>query len=174
MISATPTPERRLYAAQLGSLLLPLGLLWYGWAMRPSIHRSCLMIVQSIAILGGVNIYIAAKLLLMDTYGALYGTSAQAANSFARYRLSTATPLFALQMFDGLGVAWAASLLGLCSLLLAPVPWVLWTYGGGLGGRASNLRTTEGSFPFRGSRQRIAITYATARIPNPRLTQNDS
>lgn len=129
MISATPTPERRLYAAQLGSLLLPLGLFWYGWTMRLSIHWPCPMTAQSIAILGGVNIYIAANLFLMDTYGALYGASAQAANSFARYGLSTATPLFALQMFDGLGFAWAASLLGFCSLLLAPVPWVLCRHG---------------------------------------------
>lgn len=64
MISATPTPERRLYAAQLGSLLLllPLGLFSYGWTMRADVHWACPMAAQGVAILGGVDIYIAANL----------------------------------------------------------------------------------------------------------------
>lgn len=57
-----PAPEHRLYAAMLGSLLLPVGLFWYGWTMRPDIHWSCPMVAQGVAILGAVDIYIAANL----------------------------------------------------------------------------------------------------------------
>jgi len=125
----TSLPERRLHAAMFGSLLLPAGLFWYGWSMHSGVHWACPMAAQGVAILGAMDVYIAANLYLMDIYGAKFGASAQAANSFARYTLSAGTPLFALQMYQGLGIAWASSVLGFCALALAPIPWVLYHFG---------------------------------------------
>jgi len=127
--SAELPPEQRLHASMLGSILLPLGLFWYGWTMRPDIHWVCPIAAQGVAIAGSLQVYIVANLYMMDTYGPLFGASAQGANSLTRYTVSAAAPLFALQMFRGLGIAWAASLLGFCSLLMAPIPWILFRYG---------------------------------------------
>ncbi|KAI9769245.1 MAG: hypothetical protein M1840_004374 [Geoglossum simile] len=66
---------------------------------------------------------------MIDTYSAPTAASALAANGMARYVFGAAFPLFTVQMYNRLGVAWATSLLGFLSLALLPVPWVLWTWG---------------------------------------------
>lgn len=37
--------------------------------------------------------------------------------------------MFTVQMFSSLGIGWASSLLGFVSVVLVPVPWVLYKYG---------------------------------------------
>jgi hypothetical protein len=36
--NGTPAPEHRLYAAMLGSIMLPIGLFWFAWAPRENVH----------------------------------------------------------------------------------------------------------------------------------------
>jgi hypothetical protein len=72
---------------------------------------------------------IASANYLIDTYQALTGASALAANGLLRYVLGAAFPLFTLQMYRSLGIAWATSLLGFVCVALLPVPWVLWVWG---------------------------------------------
>lgn len=122
-------PEYRLYPAMAGSVLLTTGMFWSSWTARPSIHWICPIIGQGITISGALLIYVAANLYIMDTYGPLYGASASGANSLTRYTLSAAFPLFTLQMYEGLGIAWAGSLLGFCTLVMLPIPWVLFYFG---------------------------------------------
>lgn len=52
-----------------------------------------------------------------------------AANGFLRYTLGAVFPLFTLQMYRGMGIGWATSLLGFIAVALMPVPWVLFKYG---------------------------------------------
>ena len=78
---------------------------------------------------------------LIDTYGALYAASALAANGLLRYTFGAAFPLFTFQMYSALGIAWAGSLLGFISLLLLPIPWVLYKWGPSL--RARSFYKTE-------------------------------
>ena len=52
-----------------------------------------------------------------------------------RYLFSAAFPLFALQLYRGLGVAWATSLLAFCTLAMAPIPWLFWRCGERLRGK---------------------------------------
>lgn len=66
---------------------------------------------------------------MTDTYTGSNIASAMSANSLARYGLAAASPLFTIQMYSRLGVAWAGTLLGLIALALMPVPWVLFRYG---------------------------------------------
>lgn len=65
----------------------------------------------------------------MDVYHSLNGASAMAANGLLRYIFGAVFPLFTLQMYHGLGIHWAGSLLGFVSLMLMPVPWVLFKWG---------------------------------------------
>jgi len=86
---------------------------------------------------------------MMDAYGPLYGesyyiparnvsitpadlptgASAAGAAMLSRYTLSAAFPLFALKMYQALGVGWATSLLAFCTLAMAPIPWLFWKFG---------------------------------------------
>ena len=66
---------------------------------------------------------------LLDTYQTLTGASAMAANGLLRYIFGAAFPLFTLQMYEKLGIGWATSLLGLITVALMPLPWVLFKFG---------------------------------------------
>ena len=66
---------------------------------------------------------------LLDTYGALYGASALAANGLLRYSFGAAFPMFTLQMYEKLGIGWATSLLAFIGVALLPIPFVLYKFG---------------------------------------------
>lgn len=56
----------------------------------------------------------------------MFAASAIAANTFLRSLCGAAFPLFARQMFQGMGIQWASTLLGILAALLIPVP--VWFY----------------------------------------------
>jgi hypothetical protein len=66
---------------------------------------------------------------LVDVYQARAGASAAAANGVVRYTLGACFPLFAFQMYEKLGRHWAGSLLGFISLLLMPLPFIIFKMG---------------------------------------------
>lgn len=65
---------------------------------------------------------------LIDCYG-FYSNSAIAVNTFIRSIFGAAFPLFAHDMYRGLGVPWATSLLGFVCVAFAPVPILFYYYG---------------------------------------------
>lgn len=72
----------------------------------------------------------------IDVYGPLNGASAMAANGVARYGMGAVFPLFTVQMYERLGVAWATSLLAFVSVAMLPIPWVFFRFGEGVRGRS--------------------------------------
>jgi len=136
----TFAPEHRLYAAMPASVLLPTGLFIFAWTARPSVHFIVPILATVVVMVGSLMVYVPAGLYLIETYGALYGASASGANSLLRYTLAAVFPLFALKMYDKLGVGWATSLLGFVTILLAPIPWVFWRFGEGLRRRSRYQR----------------------------------
>ena len=84
---------------------------------------------------------------MVDTYQALSGASAVAANGLVRYILGAIFPLFSIQsklllvtcpylleidiviVYHRLGIDWATSLLGFIAIALLPVPWVFFKWG---------------------------------------------
>ncbi|EXJ60034.1 hypothetical protein A1O7_04183 [Cladophialophora yegresii CBS 114405] len=122
-------PEERLHCAMIGSFLLPLGLFWFAWSARSEIHWISPVLATIPFAIGNMLVFGSCVLYLIDTYGPLAGASAAAANGFLRYCVGAVFPLFTVQMYRGLGVAWATSLLGFVTLALLPIPWVLYRYG---------------------------------------------
>jgi len=55
-----------------------------------------------------------------------FAASAIAANTFLRSIFGAVFPLFAQQMFRGMGIEWASTLLGCVAAALVPVP--IWFY----------------------------------------------
>jgi MFS family permease len=138
-------PEERMYAAMVGSILLPTSLFWFAWTARSSIH----WIVPILACIpfgcGNLLVFGSATLYQIDTYGSLSGASAIAANGILRYILGAVFPLFTVQMYEALGVAWATSLLAFITLALLPIPWILFKYGATIREKSKYAITAEQS-----------------------------
>ena len=128
-------PENRLYPSYAASLALPLLLVLFAWLTRsshPYVSYIVPIVLQGFALTSSLLIYAAANLYMMDTYGPLFGASASGANMLARYTLSAAFPLFALPMYQKLGVGGATTLLAGIAAAMAPIPWALRRFGGAL------------------------------------------
>ena len=65
---------------------------------------------------------------IIDVY-LMYANSAIAANSLLRAMAGGGFPLFAVQMYDKLGVPWATSLLGFLTVAFLPVPILFFIFG---------------------------------------------
>jgi multidrug resistance protein len=127
--SSKVQPEQRLWIAMLGAPMLPASLFWFGWTAKPSIHWISPVTAEAMFSCGNLLIFTSASLYLTDAYGALYGASAWSSNTFLRYLFAAVFPLFVEQMYGGLGVGWASSLLGFVTLALTPIPYTFYIWG---------------------------------------------
>lgn len=73
----------------------------------------------------------------------MYAASALAANTVMRSACGAAAPLFTQYMFDALGVGGGGSLIGGVAVLLAPIPFVFYKYGGPIRRRSKFAPTPE-------------------------------
>ncbi|KAI0995680.1 hypothetical protein K3495_g12500 [Podosphaera aphanis] len=124
-----PAPEHRLYAAMVGSIMLPIGLFWFAWTPRISIHWIVPVMAGVPFGWGTLAIFISATAYLVDVYKASSSASAIAANGILRYTLGAAFPLFTIQLYTALGIQWAGSIFAFLSLVMMPVPWVFFWKG---------------------------------------------
>lgn len=136
-----PAPEHRLYSALVGSFFIPIGLFWYAWEARRGGHWATLVASGIPFGFGAFSLFLSTITYLVDTYRAGLAASALAANGMLRYTLGAFFPLFTVQMYLRLGVNWAGSVFASLSLLLLPIPWVLFKYGKAL--RSKSLFETS-------------------------------
>ncbi|KAF2964422.1 hypothetical protein GQX73_g9143 [Xylaria multiplex] len=122
-------PEYRLFPAMIGSIALPISLFLFAWTTRPSISPAVSILAIVIFGAGNINLFVSALQYTGDVYHRTNVASATSANSLARYCLAAVFPLFSLQLYRNLGVAWASSLLGFVSIALLPLPWLLFKFG---------------------------------------------
>ncbi|KAI0003198.1 major facilitator superfamily domain-containing protein [Xylariaceae sp. FL0662B] len=122
-------PEYRLLPAMMGSIALPVCLFLFAWATRRNISPA--VPILAVVIFGVVNVdlFVSTVQYVGDIYHRTNVASAISANSLGRYIFAATFPLFSLQLYKGLGVAWATSILGFVSIALLPLPWVLFKYG---------------------------------------------
>lgn len=133
---AKPPPEERLYTSMLGAFGIPVALFWFGWTARPDVHFLAPIAAGIPFGWGVVTLFLGGVTFLLDTYGAMYGASAVAANGLLRYAFGAGFPLFTIQMYEKLGIAWATSLLAFIGLALLPIPFVLYKFGPSLRARS--------------------------------------
>lgn len=124
-------PELRLHLiiSVPSALTLGLGLICYGWTADQHIHWIAPMIGTGIMGFGMIGIFMSVQTYLVDVY-TTYAASVTAANAVLRSLLGALLPLCGLQLYESIGLGWGNTLLGLIALLLAPVPWMFYLYGG--------------------------------------------
>ncbi|KAH7095820.1 major facilitator superfamily [Paraphoma chrysanthemicola] len=121
-----PIPEWRLPEVILGGVCFSVGIFWFGWTgYKESIHWIVPTLSGILIGFGLLSIFLQALNYLVDAY-LMFAASAIAANTFLRSLCGAAFPLFARQMFEGMGIEWASTLLGIIAALLVPVP--IWFY----------------------------------------------
>ncbi|KAF2639895.1 major facilitator superfamily [Massarina eburnea CBS 473.64] len=117
-----PIPEWRLPEIIIGGICFAIGIFWFGWTgYTDSIHWIVPTLSGILIGFGLLSIFLQALNYLVDAY-LMFAASAIAANTFLRSIFGAVFPLFAQQMFNGMGIQWAATLLGCVAVLLVPVP----------------------------------------------------
>ncbi|KAJ5585006.1 uncharacterized protein N7459_004806 [Penicillium hispanicum] len=121
-------PEERLVPMMIASVLLPIGLFWFGWTSKASISWVPQVIAGVPIGMGILVIFMQGLNYIIDVY-MMFANSAIAANTLIRSTLGGAFPLFATQMYTNLGVDWASSVLGFITIAMIPIPILFFFYG---------------------------------------------
>ncbi|KAL2048870.1 hypothetical protein ABVK25_010876 [Lepraria finkii] len=121
-------PEERLVPMMLGSVLLPIGMFWFGWTSNPDITWVPQVISSIFLGCGIILVFLQGLNYLIDVYK-MNANSAISINAMFRGVLAAGFPMFAPYMFDNLGVPWAMSLLGFLCTAMVPVPFLFYIYG---------------------------------------------
>ncbi|KAL9131628.1 MAG: hypothetical protein Q9217_000516 [Psora testacea] len=121
-------PEDRLPPLILGSLLLPSGFLWYGWATQEHTHWIVPILGSALVGIASMFSYLPVQLYLVDTY-TVFAASAIASNSVVRSICAALVPLGAGPLYNRLGYGWGNSVLAFISLGFVPIALVLLIFG---------------------------------------------
>lgn len=122
-------PEFRLPIMVPASLLVPIGLLWYGWSAEYKTHWIVPDIGIALPLMGATIIFQCVSAYLLDTFP-VYAASANGAVYIVRGLTGFGFPLFSPEMYAKLGYGWGNTLLALLALVIGcPIPFVLWRYG---------------------------------------------
>ncbi|KAH7082855.1 major facilitator superfamily domain-containing protein [Paraphoma chrysanthemicola] len=124
-----PVPEWRLPISMVGGVLFAAGLFWFGWSSYTgNVHWIVPVLSGLFTGFGIFSIFLSLLNYLVDAY-LMFAASAIAANTFMRSIFGGVFPLFATYMFNGMGIQWAATLLGCVALVLVPMPVVFYIFG---------------------------------------------
>lgn len=122
-------PEFRVPLMIIGSFLIPIGLLWFGW----SAEAHTFWLVPDLGIfffgIGAMLCLQSAIVYIIDTYQR-FAASALAAAVCLRSIAGFAFPMFAPYMYDTLHYGWGNTVLALVGAVIGiPAPILLWYFG---------------------------------------------
>ncbi|KAF2469390.1 MFS general substrate transporter [Lindgomyces ingoldianus] len=122
-------PEYRVPVMPIGTLLVPIGLLWWGWSGETRLH----WIMPNIGcMLFTAGCYICSCCISVYTIDAYtrYSASAVSTNLVLRSNVAAFFPLFAPYMFQEVGFGWGATILaGSFAVIGFGAIFVLWCFG---------------------------------------------
>lgn len=96
-------PEDRLPPMALGGILVPFGLILFGWTAGEKVHYIVSIGATVFVGFGFVAVFLASQSYLVDAFG-LYAASATAATVVVRNVASAALPLAGPPAFEKLGL----------------------------------------------------------------------
>ncbi|PSR78912.1 bicyclomycin resistance protein [Coniella lustricola] len=135
-----PLPEWRLRPPLVGAPVFAIGIFWFGWTgFTPEIHWAVPTTAGILIGFGTLCVFLPCFNYLVDAYLPL-AASAVAANIILRSSIAAGFPLFSKQMFEGMGVQWAGTLLGCLAAVMVPIPFLLRRHGEGLRARSRLLK----------------------------------
>ena len=122
-------PEFRLPAMFVASVLIPIGLFWYGWSAQAHTHWIMPNIGMAIFGAGSIVCLQCMQTYIIDSY-TRFAASALAAAVVLRSLAGFGFPLFAPAMYDKLKYGWGNSVLAFAGIAVGfPAVWCFWRYG---------------------------------------------
>lgn len=89
-----------------------------------------------------ILLYVSANSYIIDSYSS-YAASAIAAKTLMRSEIGAMVPLFVTPMFHNMGFQWAGFLLAMLSVLIGPIPFVFYIYGGRIRARSQKASKAQ-------------------------------
>ncbi|GAA5832055.1 hypothetical protein JCM3766R1_003701 [Sporobolomyces carnicolor] len=122
-------PEFRLPFQFPAAILLPLGLLLYGWGAERRLHWIVTDIGLFLVSFAMILVFNSSQMYLLDTF-THYSASAVAATVCFRSLFGFGLPLAAPYMWSSLGYGWGCTLLAVAAIVISwPSVPILWFYG---------------------------------------------
>ncbi|TKY89770.1 hypothetical protein EX895_001067 [Sporisorium graminicola] len=129
-------PEKWLEPAVIAAWAIPICMFGFGWTANRSIHWIVPIIFSAFFAIGTFPLFQCGLAYLADCYPD-YLASVFSGNDFFRSGIGAALPLVGHAMFSNLQkngpvqfpVAWGCFLIGCISLVMAPIPLLLYRYG---------------------------------------------
>ncbi|KAI5956842.1 hypothetical protein KGF54_000460 [Candida jiufengensis] len=126
--NGVPKVEFRFVSLMAGVFVVPIGLFMIAWTSYPTVHWIAPIIGSGIYGSGTILVFNGIFAYSVEAY-ILYSASSMACNSFVRSVMSCIFPLFGHQMYEGVGVHWATTILAVFACILIPIPFVFFKYG---------------------------------------------
>lgn len=122
-------PEYRLPCLFATSIIIPVGLIWYGWSAQHKLHWIMPGIGSAIFAVGLVGVFQAIQGYLIDM-NPRFAASSVAAAALFRSLFGFSFPLFASKMYAKLGYGWANTMCAFIGIVLGvPFPIFCYIYG---------------------------------------------
>lgn len=121
-------PEYRLQLLYPGAVLVPIGLLVYGWSVQYGLHPIIPILGTALLGAGTVWTFLPVSIYLVDAF-TLYAASATAATTVLRSILGALIPLAGGRLYEVLGLHWGNTLLAGISIALTPLIWAFMRFG---------------------------------------------
>ncbi|EXX71100.1 uncharacterized protein OCT59_020248 [Rhizophagus irregularis] len=109
-------PEQRINSIWLGSIIIPLIFIAYGWLIERKVHISLPIILIFLSGFSVMTVYTSTSAYLIDSYPD-QSASAISTHVFLRSVLTGIFSLFTILLQDSIGLGWMFTLLGAASLL---------------------------------------------------------
>jgi hypothetical protein len=123
------SPEIRLWYGMLGGAIsIPISLFWMGWTAYPHISIWSPIIASGVYGFGVTSIFICSYMYIIDSYEA-YSASALTFVSLTRYCIAGGMTIVAIPFYERMGVQYTLTIMASISVLLAPIPYVLYFHG---------------------------------------------
>lgn len=134
--------ECRLPPMVIGSALIPLGVLSFGWTVQYKLHWVASIFFSSLVGYGFVAIAISSWSYLVDAFG-IYSASATAATVLLRNAGAAALPLAGPALVEKVRWGWGLSVLALLGFVAVPATVALMYTGERLRSLKSHKRLAE-------------------------------
>ncbi|KAI1332173.1 major facilitator superfamily domain-containing protein [Xylariaceae sp. FL0255] len=131
-------PEYRLSLTLVGILLVPVGLLIYGWTAQYKVYWTAVDVGVFIYAFGAQISGMPISAYIIDAYPD-HTSSVLAATQFLRSLTAFLFPLFTPTLYGNLGYGWGNTLIAFLSLgIVLPSPFIIWRFGERLRKRATS------------------------------------
>ncbi|KAK7908828.1 hypothetical protein PG985_016131 [Apiospora marii] len=130
-------PEWRIPPSIATAILVPTGLLIYGWTAENRLHWSLPDLGIILLGVGCILGFFSMQPYVTDSCGPEYASSAHSVGQLLKGLFEFSFPLFGPPLYDGLGLGVGNTILALLTLAIGvPIPMVFWFFGEKIRGRS--------------------------------------